>query len=102
MDALVIYETLHGPKDGYFGTLLYNDDFKKDFNGRLQLVYDTRFREFPVWQLAEFEGYSGTATKMTELRRDEIYGYLKARFPDKNWRDFIKAKVKEITMKLFE
>jgi len=101
-DALVIYEILHGPSEGYFSTLLYDDDFKKGFMGRLQLCYDLRVGPRPFWQLVEFQNPSGLATQTTELTRDEVYGYLKARFPKKDWRKFVCKKVKAMTMKLFE
>jgi hypothetical protein len=100
IDALVIYEKLLGPQEGFFSTLLYNSDFAEDVDARLQLCYDLRYRPKPTWQFADFS--KGNLAEITELTRSEIYGFLKAKFPNKNWRKFIMEKVKEEVLEEFE
>lgn len=101
MDALTIYETLLGPSDGYFSTLLYNSDFDKDTDARLQLVFDSRLMKRPRWEFIAF-GEGNSPVEHIVIEKNEIYGWLKARYPNKNWRKFIMEKVKAETLSQFE
>ena len=95
MEPLTIFEILLGPSEGYFVTLWYDEKW------RLDLLYDLRFAKTPVWEYKSFNG-SHIAKENIVLKKDEIYGFLKAKFPDKDWKKIIKQEVKERTLKLFE
>jgi hypothetical protein len=105
MDALSIYEILLGPNEGYFEILLYNSDFAPNINARLDLCYDLRVAKNPFWTYCSWDETvrgCGSATERVPLQRGEIYGFLKAKFPNKNWPKFITEKVKQEVIDLFE
>lgn len=95
MDALIAFEKHIGVNDGTFNVLLYPYDW------RLQLIQDSRFEKYknPTWEFVSFTDSKGrhrtTATETVTLKREEVYGFLKARFPDRDCRAEIIKEVKE-------
>jgi hypothetical protein len=93
-DALIIYEQLFMPSEGCFGSCLYKSDW------RLDLCYDVRAHPTPFWAFIRFDKHN--VAENTRLARSEIYGFLKAKFPEQDLRTEIHDYVKRRTMELFE
>lgn len=97
-DPLVIYEQLFTPSEGYVSACIIGD---AGASWRLDLCYDLRANPTPFWSFIEFPSIRATGIT-TRLERDEIYGYLKAKFPENDMRQEIHDEVKRRTMELFE
>lgn len=83
-NLLSLYRALFTLSDGMMRTVAhhYNDDKGK---GKLQLslVKDSRFLETkkPTWHAAVFNDGSNIADEQHYLTDDELFGWIKARFP---------------------
>lgn len=96
-DALAMYKWLFSPSEGGFITLLYN------FEWRLDLLYDVRVNPYPIWVFNDFRDGNGSinhTAKQTYLKDDEVYGFLKAIFPELNTREMIVDEVKKLILKM--
>jgi len=96
MDALKAFKKYVGTSlSESFITLLYNDGW------RLDLVQDGRCEAYtkPKYTFTNFidksSEHQNLATEAIPLEDDEVYGFLKARFPEKDFRSEIKKKVQD-------
>jgi|SRR3989304_6623845 len=102
MDALTLYQKLF-VQDGYAAVLISINDNVGDGGWIIQLIKDSRANNGePYWQYLHFKSLCGLADETVELGRDEIYGFLKAKYPDRDWRQVIKEEVKIVVMRLFD
>jgi len=73
-----------GPEEGSFVTVLNHQGDVPAW--RLDILYDIRVYDKPKWVYQEWKDLGGWASVNIPLEEDEVYGFLKAKFPNKDLR----------------